>query len=104
MEGWRNVIVEPSMSARKEGYGYLLLVLCVVLAMAAGRGSGIKRRAWSLLFCSSLNLLSAPSRVPSSSAEPAPRSAPQERHNVSEDKSDSLFRENKERKMITAPQ
>jgi hypothetical protein len=30
--------------------------------------------------------------------------APQERHNVSDDRSDSQFRENKERKMITTPQ
>jgi hypothetical protein len=30
--------------------------------------------------------------------------APQGRHNVSDDRSDSQFRENKERKMITTPQ
>jgi hypothetical protein len=36
--------------------------------------------------------------------EPAPRPTPQERHNVSDGKSDSQFRENKERKIITTPQ
>jgi hypothetical protein len=34
----------------------------------------------------------------------APRPTPQERHNVSDDTSDSQFGENKERKMITTPQ